>query len=108
MSKVIDISSQLTNERPRIKITEDLIVEVDNSKNNVLTIMSELDEEGQNDVEMVDSLMVKLFGEKDSKKLDELNLTLPSYLTIIKAALAQVLDVEMDVIDNMFRTEFEK
>lgn len=108
MSKVIDISSQLTNERPRIKITEDLIVEVNNSKNNVLTIMSELDKEGQSDVEMVDSLMIKLFGKEDSKKLNELDFTLPSYLTIIKAALAQVLDVEMDVIDNMFRTEFEK
>ena len=38
--KVIDISMKITNQLPMIRITEDLVVTVNNRKNNILCVQA--------------------------------------------------------------------
>lgn len=106
--KIIDISHKLTNERPQIKISEELTLTVDDTKNNVLKIMASMNsEENKTEAEFIDSLLVNLFGKEGKKKLEETDYSISSYMTIASAAMAVIMDMEVDDIDNMFRTQIE-
>ena len=63
--KIIDISHKLTNEKPQIKISDDLTLTVNDSKNNVLGIMTSMNNTGdKTEEEFIDTLLIKLFGEE--------------------------------------------
>ena len=38
MSKIIDISAKLTNERPKLKLAEDKVYEIDDRKNTIIIL----------------------------------------------------------------------
>lgn len=107
MARVIDISNKLSNEKPLIKLSDEVTVELNDSMKNVLTVMKDLDED-MSEVEMINNLSVKLFGKEGKKKIDTMNLSVSSYFTLIKSAMALLLDQDVEVVDNMFRKEIEQ
>ena len=40
MAKVVDITSKITNDLPIVKITDDIVVTINNRKSNVLNVMA--------------------------------------------------------------------
>lgn len=81
--KVIDISMKITNQLPAIRITEDLIVTVNNRKSNILNIQAMAKEaENKEDVDetaFMNKGLEMLIGKGDSDKIESLDLPLPEY-----------------------------
>lgn len=88
MAKIIDISKKITNELPTIKITEDIIVSVNNRKSTILNIQcmvqenarkAEESEEEYDEFEFMDKVLKMIIGEKKADEINALDLPLPEY-----------------------------
>lgn len=104
MGKIYDISAKITNELPKVMITEDIVVTVNNRKQTVLNVRllageternaARLEEEGkaeeaeklQND--FIAKVLVMLIGEKHANAIEALDLPLPEYQEIYQAIMA--------------------
>lgn len=82
MSNFIDISKKITNELPTVKITEDIIVTVNNRKNNILCIQAMVEEstkKGGNEIKLMNKTLEMLVGKKSADEIEALDLPLPEY-----------------------------
>lgn len=83
--KVIDISMKITNQLPMIRITEDLVVTVNNRKNNILCVQamaSEAEKKACEDGDNGIGFIVKaemLVGKEAADKIENMDLPLPEY-----------------------------
>lgn len=99
MSKVYDISAKITNSKPTVKITDDIIVEVNNRKSTILSIQAMYREEAKkkaSDNEIVEKALVILLGKDTAEKIEQLDLPFNEYMNVYHSvvALAQGNDPE--------------
>lgn len=104
MAKKYDIVARLNarNERPFIKITDDLTVEVDNSKTTALHFMAIEKDEELNDIERIDKMIEVAVGKKAFKEIEKLNLTLPAYEIIFEAITASLAGEDLEEVKERF------
>lgn len=90
---IYDISAQITNQLPALKITDDIIVTVDNRHNNVLCIQGlAIESEGKiTENELMNKTITMLIGEKNAKAIEDLNLPLPEYKLVYNSLLKVAL-----------------
>lgn len=91
MSKVYDISSKITNSRPTIKITDDIICEVNNRKSAILSIQAmfkEAEKKKLRESEIVEKALVILLGDDNAAKIEQLNLPFPEYMEVYHSVIA--------------------
>lgn len=105
MSKVIDISGMLTNERPTIKLAEDKIYEVDDSKNTVLKFELAIEKKDLSEIGAMDELIAMTLGKKAAKEIDDMNLSLSAYQPIIIAIMAALSKESFEDTEARFRKE---
>lgn len=103
LSKVIDISAKLTNERPKLKLAEDKIYEIDDRKNTILKMYQKLESSDINDIEMLDETIEMLLGEKAAKEIEEMDLSIKGYQTIIIAIMAAIQQITLEEAEERFR-----
>lgn len=105
MSKVYDISAKLTNERPKIKLAEDKIYEVDNRKNTVLKMQQKLQEQEADidDLNFLDEAIEILLGKEAAKELSDMDLSIANYQTIFITIMAAIQEIEYEQAEAMFR-----
>ena len=84
--KVIDISMKITNQLPMIRITEDLVVTVNNRKNNILCVQAmaseaekKAGEDGDNGIGFIVKAIEMLVGKEAADKIENMDLPLPEY-----------------------------
>lgn len=81
--KVIDISMKITNQLPMIRITEDLVVTVNNRKSTILNIQAMAQEaenkENKDDMAFMIKGLEMLVGKDASDKIEALDLPIPEY-----------------------------
>lgn len=84
--KVIDISMKITNQLPMIRITEDLVVTVNNRKNNILCVQAmaseaekKVNEDGDNGIGFMVKALEMLIGKEAADKIEDMDLPLPEY-----------------------------
>ena len=84
--KVIDISMKITNQLPMIRITEDLVVTVNNRKNNILCVQAmaseaekKVNEDGDNGIGFMVKALEMLVGKEAADKIEDMDLPLPEY-----------------------------
>lgn len=84
--KVIDISMKITNQLPMIRITEDLVVTVNNRKNNILCVQAmaseaekKVSEDGDNGIGFMVKALEMLVGKEAADKIEDMDLPLPEY-----------------------------
>ena len=95
MAKFYDISARITNELPTLKITDELIVTVNNRKNTVLNVqamVSEMEKQKEGTKEEQEFVMIKkalimLIGEKNAAAIEEMDLPVPEYSAVFKAVM---------------------
>ena len=104
MSKVIDITSRLTNERPRIKISEDFELEVNVSKNNVIKMQTIMNDD-KSEIELIDEALKVLIGKHAYDKLNKMDLTVADYKTVFIAVMACINNESFEDADKRFRNE---
>ena len=84
--KVIDISMKITNQLAMIRITEDLVVTVNNRKNNILCVQAmaseaekKASEDGDNGIGFMVKSLEMLVGKEAADKIENMDLPLPEY-----------------------------
>lgn len=95
--KVIDISMKITNQLPMIRITEDLVVTVNNRKSTILNIQAMAQEaegkENKDDMAFMIKGLEMLVGKDASDKIEALDLPIPEYKemynTIMQVAMGK-------------------
>lgn len=101
MAKIIDISAKLTNERPKIKLTEDKTYEIDDRKNTVLSLNQKMSEVSEG--EAVDIIISTLLGEVAAKEIEAMDLSISDYEHISLALMAAVSNEEYEETERRFR-----
>ncbi|HAE92131.1 MAG TPA: hypothetical protein DCG60_05725 [Tissierella sp.] len=74
MSKIIDISAKLTNERPKLKLAEDKIYDIDDRKNTIILLNQKMEKLDMNDINAIDEMISVVLGEDAAKEIKKLNL----------------------------------
>ena len=93
MSNVIDISSKITNVLPVVKISEDIVVTVNNRKSTILSIKAKTEEmqrkgEGEYDeMKFMSELLAMLIGQKNTDAIEEMDLPLPEYKELYESIM---------------------
>lgn len=105
MSKIIDISAKLTNERPKLKLAEDKIYEIDDRKNTIILLNQKIQDTDVNDINAIDEMISVVLGEKAAKEIDEMNLPISAYQSIMIAIMAAVTGEDYEVAEARFRKE---
>lgn len=105
MSKIIDISAKLTNERPKLKLAEDKIYEIDDRKNTIILLNQKIQDTDVNDVNAIDEMISVVLGKEAAKEIDEMNLPISAYQSIMIAIMAAVTGEDYEVAEARFRKE---
>lgn len=105
MSKIIDISAKLTNERPKLKLAEDKIYEIDDRKNTIILLNQKIQDTDVNDVNAIDEMISVVLGKEAAKEIDEMNLSIAAYQSIMIAIMAAVTGEDYEVAEARFRKE---
>ena len=77
--RVIDISMKITNQLPMIRITEDLVVTVNNRKSTILNIQEAENKENKDDMAFMIKGLEMLVGKDASDKIEALDLPISEY-----------------------------
>lgn len=105
MGKIIDISAKLTNERPKLKLAEDKIYEIDDRKNTIILLNQKIQDADVNDINTIDEMISVVLGEEAAKEIDEMNLPMAAYQSIMIAIMAAVTGEDYEVAEARFRKE---
>jgi len=105
MSKIIDISAKLTNERPRLKLAEDKIYDIDDRKNTIILLNQKMQGSDTNDLDAIDEMIGVVLGEEAAKEINEMNLPMAAYQSIMIAIMAAVTGEEYEAAEARFRKE---
>lgn len=105
---MIDISAKITNKLPAVKISDDLIITVNNRKSNMLAVRAmvtesqKVEENGGevDELKLMDSVLRTLTNAKTVDEINKLDLPLPEYKMIFNAVQA--------ACNNMTIEEFEE
>lgn len=89
--RIIDISMKITNQLPMIRITEDLVVTVNNRKSTILNIQAMAQEaenkENKDDMAFMIKGLEMLVGKDASDKIEALDLPIPEYKEMYNAIM---------------------
>ena len=105
MSKIIDISAKLTNERPKLKLADDKIYEIDDRKNTILQLNQKMQNADLNDLNVIDEMIKVVLGKKAAKEINDMNLPIVAYKSILIAIMAAVTGEEYEAAEARFRKE---
>lgn len=94
MAQFYDISSLITNEQPKLQITNELIVTVKNRKSTMLSIQAMIEEderkpadEQMNKNEFMDKILNLLVGENHAKEINDMDLPMDQYSKVYEAIM---------------------
>ncbi len=110
MARIIDITSKITNELPMVRITDELVVSVNNRKNTILSMQAMVQEIQKNsedgthdEVSLITKTLSMLIGEKATKEIEKMDLPLPEYKTVYRAVMAAATDTELEELEKRFQ-----
>ncbi|MDE6210076.1 MAG: hypothetical protein K2M73_10460 [Lachnospiraceae bacterium] len=105
MSKLYDISAKITNELPTMRITDEIIVTVNNRKNNILGIQAMVKEsekktkesgEDLEEMELMNKALKLLVGEKKTEEINDLDLPINEYKYVYTSIMKLAQGIEPD------------
>lgn len=107
MGKMIDISAKLTNERPKLKIAEGKVYEIDDRKNTILKLNQKMKNANMDDVSFIDEVIEMTLGKEAAKEINEMDLSISAYQSIMIAIMAAVMGESYEETEARFRKEKE-
>lgn len=112
MAQIIDITSRITNELPMVRVTNDLVVTVNNRKNTIMSIQAMISEtqkkaeknkEGFDELKMMRMTMDMLIGKKSADEVEALDLPFPEYKLVYQAVMAAATGNSMEDAEKRFQ-----
>jgi len=105
MARIIDISAQLTEERPKLQLSEDKVYEIDDRKNTVLKFEQKTKSQSLEDLGFIDEVVETFLGKKAAKEIDSMDLSIAVYRSIATAIMAAITQEDFEVAKKNFRKE---
>lgn len=105
MLNPIDISARITNELPRVIITDDLIVTVNNRKSTILCMKGRVEETEKkamenggefDEMKLMDSVLEMLVGKKSADAINKIDLPLPEFKIVYQAVMTAATGQSQD------------
>ena len=90
MAQIYDISMKITNELPRLAITQDITVTINNRKSTILNIQAmvkEAENKATDEMDFMNKALGMLIGEKNAKEIDAMDLPLPEYKEVYQTIM---------------------
>lgn len=96
MGQIIDISSKITNQLPVVKVTDEIVVTVNNRKSTILNIQAMIKEQEKkakknddkyDEIDFMNRTLTMLIGEKNVQAIEELDLPFPEYKELYEAVM---------------------
>ncbi|MDO5293311.1 MAG: hypothetical protein Q4F05_11230 [bacterium] len=96
MAQIYDISKKITNELPKLTITEQLTVTINNRKTNVLNVQAMADEVERkekagkpvDDMAFIKKGLDLLIGERNADELEAMDLPLPEFKEVYQTIMS--------------------
>jgi len=107
MVKMIDISAKLTSERPKLKLAEDKVYEIDDRKNTILKLNQKMKGGSIEDLAFIDEMIEMTLGKEAAKEINEMDLSMSAYQNIMIAITAAVMGEDYETAEARFRKEKE-
>lgn len=108
MGKMIDISAKLTNERPKLKLAEDKVYEIDDRKNTILKLDQKMKSGDIEDLAFIDEVIKMTLGEEAAKEISEMDLSMSAYQNIMIEIMAAIMGESFEEAEARFRKEKER
>lgn len=100
---MIDISKKLTNDKPVIKIAEGKEYKINNSKNTMLLINQEM-QNNKNELEAMDKAVKLALGESAFEEIESMELSFADYKVLFIGIMAGVSDQSYEEVEKSFNT----
>lgn len=109
MSKLYDVADRLksANERPKIKIDDDHIYDINISKNVGIFLKAVVDDSEIDEDEKIDKIIEAGLGKEALEYIKSLNDTFSSkaYSTIVNVIIAAIGDMSLEALEEMEEKE---
>lgn len=100
---MIDISKKLTNDKPVIKIAEGKEYKINNSKNTMLLINQEM-QNNKDELEAMDKAVKLALGEGAFEEIESMELSFADYKVLFIGIMAGVSDQSYEEVEKSFNT----
>lgn len=108
MAKVYDIVSRLKNEKPQVRLTEDKIFTVFNSKNSVILMKGIAEDPKIDETKKMDMIIEAGLGKEALDLVNSMDLSMMEMATVVNAIMAAVSDSELEEIEKAAEAEVKK
>lgn len=108
MAQIIDITGRITNELPMVRITNSLVITVNNRKNTIMNIQAMIAQEQAkaetfDELKMIRKTIDMLAGKKAADEVEALDLPLPEYKLVYQAIMAAATGDSMEDVERRFQ-----
>ncbi len=112
MSKIIDISAKITNQLPIVKITDEIVVTVNNRKSTILNMQLMIKETvsksnknaGEYDeIAFMEKTLAMLIGQKSVDTINDLDLPVPEYKIVYSGIMAAATGATAEEVEARFQ-----
>ncbi len=118
MSNIIDISARITNQLPVVKITDEIIVTVNNRKSTIMSMQllskeqerkaKERSDENDgkeefDELSFMSKILSMLIGQKNVDAIEKLDLPLPEYKIIYQCIMAAATGQSQEEVEKRFQ-----
>ena len=100
---MIDISKKLSNDKPVIKIAEEKEYKINNSKNTMLLINQEM-QNNKNELEAMDKAVKLALGQSAFEEIENMELSFEDYKVLFIGIMAGVSDQSYEEVEKNFNT----
>lgn len=102
MARVYDIINRLENgnQKPVVRVDTEHEFKINNSKAAAFKIMAISEDESIKDNERLENIVKTALGKEAFDYIETLNLSMPSYSTIVNVIMAAIGDVDLEEIEK--------
>lgn len=112
MAQIIDITGRITNELPMVRVTDNLVITVNNRKNTIMNMQAMISEAQKkaaenggdfDELKMMRTCMDMLIGKKAADEVEALDLPFPEYKLVYQAVMAAATGNSMEDVEKRFQ-----
>lgn len=102
MARIYDIISRLENgnQKPVVKVDADHEFKINNSKAAAFKVMAIAEDENIKDDKRLEDIVKVALGKEAFDYIEKLELSMPSYNTIVNVIMAAIADVELEEVEG--------
>ena len=100
---MIDISKKLSNDKPVIKVAEGKEYKINNSKNTMLLINQEM-QNNKNELAAMDKVVKLALGQNAFQEIESMELSFADYKVLFIGIMAGVSDQSYEEVEKNFNT----